>query len=415
MYRDLNGEANMSEIRTSKSGNGLSLLNSLISNINSKQAAKRALFSNLPFEIAPGVKISVKGYNIVHRQVPARTCYIWLDGDKLQIASGETTRLAEDTTKTVEKTEMKKAYKFGGGYVHFTPEEQKSLKDFGSPVIRIIGFKPRSSIPFWASVKKSTFIFPSEEEYVGSTRVFAALWQKLLKDNKVGIAWCVIRANAQPMLAAIIPSGGRSEEESGASYLPAGLWIYPLPFVDDLRDIKEPGKMAKSSNALQDQMRTVIGQLQLPKAMYNPMKYPNPALQWHYKILQALALEEEVPEKAEDATEPKHKAISKRTGGHLQDWTELMEGESRSISEQKSIKPDPEYDVAERPAKRVKAEPSQANQTETTKGDVRRLLDNGELARMTVIQLKDILGAKGLSVAGRKADLVDRLEQWIDE
>src|SRR5687768_6360118 len=214
----------MSEVRTSKSGDGISLLNSLISNVNSKQAAKRALFSNLPFEIAPGLRISVKGYNILHRQTTARTCYIWLDGEKPQIASGETTKIAEDSTRTVEKGEIKKAYKFGGEYVYFSPEEQKSLRDFGSPVIRIIGFKPRKLLPVWASIKKSTFIFPSEEDYVGSTRVFSALWQKLLRDDKVAIAWCVVRANAQPMLAAIIPSKEKADDDSGTPYLPAGLW-----------------------------------------------------------------------------------------------------------------------------------------------------------------------------------------------
>jgi len=47
---------------------------------------------------------------------------------------------------------------------------------------------------------------------------------------------------------------------------------------------------------------------------FNPAKYPNPALQWHYRILQAIALEEELPEQPEDKTIPKYNAIHKRTG-----------------------------------------------------------------------------------------------------
>ena len=35
------------------------------------------------------------------------------------------------------------------------------------------------------------------------------------------------------------------------------------------------------------------------------------ALQWHYRILQALALEEEIPVKPEDKTIPKYKQIDK--------------------------------------------------------------------------------------------------------
>ncbi|WAO95126.1 ATP-dependent DNA helicase II subunit 1 [Fusarium falciforme] len=414
IYRDPAGEANMSEIRTSKSGDGLTLLNSLISNVNSKQTAKRALFSNLPFEIAPGLRISVKGYNIVHRQTPARTCYIWLDGEKPQIAAGETTRIAEDSARTVEKGETKKAYKFGGEYVYFTPDEQKSLKDFGSPIIRIIGFKSRSQLPIWASVKKSTFIFPSEEDFVGSTRVFTALWQKLLKDDKIGLAWCITRANAQPILAAIIPSRERSDDESGTPYLPAGLWIYPLPFLDDLRSINPPSEVMRSSDELTTQMRTIVQQLQLPKAMYNPSKYPNPALQWHYKILQALALEEEVPEKAEDTTEPKFKAISKRAGGYLEDWSETLEGEAGRVSSAKSTKREADDDDV-KPTKRSRGSSEKPSGSSLSTSQLKAAIESGGITKMTVVQLRDLLGAKGLSTAGRKMDLIERVEQWVEE
>lgn len=369
----------------------------------------------MPFEIAPGLKISVKGYNILHRQTPARTCYIWLDGDKPQIAAGETTKIAEDSARTVEKGEVKKAYKYGGEYVYFSPEEQKTIKDFGPPVIRIIGFKPRSMIPVWASVKKSTFIFPSEEDYIGSTRVFAALWQKLIKDDKVGIAWCITRSNAQPMLAALIPSKERSEDDSGTPFLPAGLWIYPLPFADDLRDIKGAGRVNQCSDELKTQTRTIIQQLQLPKAMYNPTKYPNPALQWHYKILQALALEDEVPEKAEDATEPKYKAISKRAGGYLEDWSVTLEGDVARVTETKALKHDVDDELPERPAKRSRAGSEKPAGASLTNAQLRAAADSGGITKMTVPQLKDVLAAKGLSLTGRKMELVERIEHWLED
>lgn len=393
----------------------MTLLNSLISNINSKQTAKRSLFSNLPFEIAPGLRISVKGYNLVNRQTPARTCYIWLDGDKPQLAAGETTKIAEDSARTVEKGEVKKAYKYGGEYVHFTPDEQKGLRDFGPPVIRIIGFKPRSQLPVWASVKKSTFIFPSEEDYIGSTRVFTALWQKLLKDDKIGIAWCVVRSNALPMLAAIIPSKEKSEDDCGTPYLPAGLWIYPLPTADDLRESKSPGEVTQSSDELKNKMRVIVQQLQLPKAMYNPTKYPNPALQWHYKILQALALEDEVPEKAEDATQPKFKAISKRAGGYLEEWSETLDADVERVSKTSALKRELDDELPERPAKRSRAGSEKPAGPSLSTAQLKASVTSGGVSKMTVVQLKDVLGTKGLSTSGRKAELIERVEQWVEE
>jgi len=374
------------------------------------------LFSNLPFEIAPGLRISVKGYNVLHRQTPARTCYIWLDGDKPQIAGGETTRIAEDSTRTVENSEVKKAYKFGGEYVYFSPEEQKSLRDFGPPVIRIIGFKQRSLLPFWAAVKKSTFIFPSEEDYVGSTRVFTALWQKLVKDDKVGLAWCVVRANAQPMLAAVVPSKAPSEEGSGTPYLPAGLWLYPLPFADDLRDIKPPENLQRSSDELTSKARVVVQQLQLPKGMYNPAKYPNPALQWHYQILKALALEEEVPDEPEDATKPKSKAMSKRAGGYMQEWHEQLEEEAKKVASTKALKREADDDGdSERPAKQRKTASEKPNASSMTVAQLKAAVESEGIVKMTVAQLKDVAGAKGLSTSGKKMELIERIEQWVEE
>ncbi|KJZ78048.1 ATP-dependent DNA helicase II subunit 1 [Hirsutella minnesotensis 3608] len=413
VYGNSLAEADGSAAQVSKSADGLTLLNSLISNINSKQTPKRALFSSVPFEIAPGLRISVKGYNILHRQTPARTCYIWLDGEKPQIAAGETTRIAEDSTRTVEKNEIKKAFKFGGEYVYFTPKESKTLRDFGSPVIRIIGFKSRKLLPVWASVKKSTFIFPSEEDYIGSTRVFSALWRKLLKDDKIGIAWCIVRANAQPILAAIVPSKERSSEGSGTPYLPSGLWIYPLPFADDLRQTNPPPDACQSSDELKTRMRIIVQQLQLPKAMYNPLKYPNPSLQWHYEILKALALEEEVPESADDATEPKYKAISKRAGGYLEEWSQRLEEETGVVSDSRALKREAEDDL-DRPAKQRKSSPDKVSGSYMSLAQLKTAVTSGGITKMTVAQLKDVAAARGLSTSGRKMELVERIEQWVE-
>ncbi len=309
----------------SLTSDGISLLTSLLSSINSKAVAKRALFSSVPFEIGPDFKISVKGYIVFKRQEPKRSCYVWLEGEKPQIATGVTTQMADDTARTVEKVEIKKAYKFGGEQVTFTPEEVSSLRHFGDPGIRIIGFKPLSMLPIWATTRPSTFIYPSEDDYVGSTRVFSALQQKLLKDQKVGIAWFVARKNATPVIAAILP-GAEKLDENGAQIIPPGMWLTPLPFADDIRQNPETN-LIRAPEGLIDRMREVVQQLQLPKAMYDPRKYPNPALQWHYRILQAMALEEDLPEKPEDKTVPKYKQIDKRAGPYVIDWGHELQKE----------------------------------------------------------------------------------------
>lgn len=371
----------------------------------------------MPLELGPGLQISVRGYNILQKQAPARSCYVWLDGEKAQIAAGETARIAEDSARTVQAGEVKKAYKFGGEYVYFSEDEQKSIKQFGSPIIRLIGFKDRSQLGFWASINKSIFIFPSEEGYVGSSRVFAALWQKLIKSKKIGIAWHIPRMNGNPQLVAIIPSKAQEDHKSGADFIPAGLWLYPIPYADDVREGPEQVNLARTTNVLIDRMNKVIGNLQLPTATYNPLKYPNPALQWHYKILQALALDEEVPSKPHDTTLPKFKAIHSRCGEYIQEWSRTADEVLGMIRDAKSIKREMERDDEDdepKPAKKsrtaVKVSSAGINNAE-----LKKKYNDGTLSKLTVAELKPILDERGMESKGLKKSLVERLEEWIEE
>lgn len=184
--------------------------------------------------------------------------------------------MAEDTAQAVEKSEIRKAYKFGGEQISFTAEELQALRDFGSPIIRIIGFKPISSLPIWANVKHPSFIYPSEQDYIGSTRVFSALHQKLLKDQKLALVWFIPRKNATPCLAAMI-AGEEKIDENGVQKFPPGMWIVPLPFADDLRQRPSYSHQVASDD-LVDAMCKVIGQLELPKRVYDAQKYPNPCM-----------------------------------------------------------------------------------------------------------------------------------------
>jgi ATP-dependent DNA helicase 2 subunit 1 len=468
-------------IKSSSSGggaDGISLLQSLISNINSKQVAKRALFSNLPFEIGPGFKISVKGYNILQAQKPARQSYIWLDGEKAQIAVGESTQFAADASeRSVQKTEIKKAYKFGGEQVLFSRDELKQLKSFGSPVLRILGFKPRAMLPVWAAIDKSTFIYPSEEDYVGSTRVFAALWAKLLKDELMGVAWYIARSNAKPVIVAVLPSAEILDPATKQQSSPAGLWLYPLPFADDCRSPPDaaPGGPLVAPDPLIDAMRLIVEQLQLPGARYDPARYPNPVLQWHYRILQAIALEEEVPEfesGRDDKTVPKYRQIDKRAGEYVLGWgrqlerycsgnevvharadadageVESREGDrndalrrlkesqsakekgrgkaSPSQSQRKPIKREADADDEDEDIHELRGHASKRARSGTadaaasgsmvsmTASELRKFVDAGKLSKVTVVELRDWLHGKGLDTKGVKALLIERVEEWIE-
>ncbi|KXT17510.1 hypothetical protein AC579_3235 [Pseudocercospora musae] len=405
---------------SSSAKDGISLLQSLINSVASRNAPRRTFF-NVPFEIGPGLKIGVKGYIMFKRQEPKRTSYVYLppDSEKAQIAVGSSTMVEEETARTVEKTEIRKAFKFGGEAVTFSLEEEAQIKDFGDPIIRIIGFKPMSMLPMWATVDKSVFIYPSEDNWVGSTRVFSALHQKLLKDQKFGLAWYIARRNATPKLAAVIP-GAEERNEGGDQHMPPGMWIKALPFADDIREAPETNVVRAPDHVI-DAMRKVVQQLQLPKGVYDPTKYPNPALQWFFKILQALALEEDLPEQPEDKTLPRYKQIHKRAGGYVVEWGELLDKafDEWNATNDSRIKP------ATNGASKRTAAPSAAPRSKKVKDEdeddegvtdatMRAAFQKGKIESFKVADLKRWLKAKGLSTAGKKPDLVELVTSYFE-
>ena len=404
---------------------GISLLESLLSSINSKATPRRAAFS-LPFEIGPGLKIGVKGYVMIKRQTKQKSCFIWTGGEKLQVALGSTTQMADDTARAVEKAEIRKAYKYGGESISFTEDEMKAVKYFGDPVIRIIGFKPIDMLPIWASYRPPYFIYPSETDFIGSTRVFSALQQKMLKAQKFAVCWFIARRNASPTLAAAY-AGAEKINDHKEQEMPPGLWIHPLPFADDIRPYPET-ELVRAPDSLVDQMRVVIQQLQLPKAVYDPKKYPNPDLQWFYRVLQSLALEEDVPEKPEDKTIPRYRQIDKRAGEMVIEWGQELESQFRAWQAAKSKMRDADVKDSSHKraagsestqlAKRVKtsqATAPPASSAVMSDEDMKKHWQQERLSKLTVAVLSEWLKHKKINASGKKKpELIEDVEGYFE-
>ena len=259
--------------KTTAAGDGISLLEALLTTINVRNVSQRALFT-LPLELGIGCRIGVKGFQMIKRQEILKICWIWVGGEQLQVAAGHTTTIAEDTARTVTKDEIRKAYPFGGEQLFFDDDEMKWLRYFGEPEIRIIGFKPLSMLPAWANTGTPAFLRAEETNYVGSSRVFSALYQKLFADQKFALTWSITRRNSMPVLAALVP-GSEKLHDSGEQYVPEGLWFIPLPYRDDIRQNPETPLVRAPSN-LVDRMKVVLNQMRLPGETYDPRKYPNP-------------------------------------------------------------------------------------------------------------------------------------------
>ncbi|KAI9872889.1 MAG: ATP-dependent DNA helicase II subunit 1 [Pleopsidium flavum] len=228
----------------------------------------------------------------------------------------------------------------------------------------------------------------------------------------MGIAWFIARKNAAPVIAAIIP-GAEKLDDHGQQMIPPGMWIVPIPYADDIRQNPDT-TLIRAPDSLADRMRTVVQQLQLPKAQYNQEKYPNPALQWHYRILQAMALEEDLPEKPDDKTIPKYK---QRAGPYVIDWGLELEQQYQAWKRDNQST----TTLAKRPGPNDTGGAPKKPKTAATAGvdnvgddEMRDHYNKNTVNKLTVAALRSWMARKNLDTIGKKADLVERIEGFFE-
>ena len=110
----------------------------------------------------------------------------------------------------------------------------KQIRNFGEPILRVLGFKPAETLKFWENMRPSYFIYPSDAAVTGSTRTFASLHKKMVKDKLMALAWLIPRRNQAPVFAAVLPQIEEFDDK-GAQSTPPGMHCIVLPFLDDIR------------------------------------------------------------------------------------------------------------------------------------------------------------------------------------
>lgn len=208
-------------------------------------------------------------------------------------------------------TDMKSFVFYGGEKVVFDADEVKSIKNFGEPGLLLMGFKPRDRLKWSYNVKNSSFCFPDESVVKGSNCAFAALLDRCLQMDKVAICRLIARANAEPRFVALLPQM-ETLGDSGEQVLPPGFHIVHLPYADDMRKLSYQQGMPTADDGATALMKKVVSKLDFA---WDPDSIDNPALQQHYRALEALALDKDDLGEAEpDHTEPQLDYMKKRVG-----------------------------------------------------------------------------------------------------
>lgn len=332
--------------------------------MNQRNVLNRSLF-NVKMEIGPGLDVGVRGYLLYAEQKATSTtrkAWVYTGGEKPELVKSASQAVTLESGRSVDKADLRKTFKFGSDFVPFTTEQIAKIRYFGEPIVRILGFQAVTEFSdlFLYSIRSSMFLYPTDDKFVGSIRAFSALYQSLKKKEKVALAWVIARKGAKPTLALLLPASGEVE----------GLHMVFLPFADDVR--QEPKtEHAEAPATLVDATKKIVARLLMPNG-FESQRYPNPRLQWHYKVVRAMALQEEVPTVPEDKTTPKYRSIDTRVGNYIEEWNQVLQSCSKRT-----------MDDTPRPAKKAKVDvgaPSNA--------DMKNMVENGLISKLTVAELK---------------------------
>ncbi|KAH8920511.1 SPOC domain-like protein [Atractiella rhizophila] len=398
-------------------------LDLLMQQLKVKQPVKRALF-NVPLTLGDGLTISITGYSYIQEQLKPSYTKVDLDSRTGAEVVSKTEWIDTDTAEVLNpKTDIKSCLFLGGKSersepkrVIFSPEEMRKLKSLGmEPGIKLLGFKDPDELKWEHNITTAKFIYPSEKVYTGSTRVFSALLQSMLKLDKIGLAFCYERRASAPRFVYLVPKKEEVDED-GIQIEPPGIVVIPLPYSDDIRENKIEKTvtcMTRGEGDEKDLEEEAGNHPEIEKAKeaiakmrikFEPENFPNPGLNHHYECLSAIALNEDIPT-IDDKTKPDFDRIQQRVGEIIKDFKDLI-----------NVHPNAEnfikVETKSRATKRKVVDDDDA--AEATE-KVIKLFSEGKENKLTIQDLKTFLISKQANINSKmkKADLIEAAKEYV--
>ncbi|KAL5538711.1 hypothetical protein UlMin_046194 [Ulmus minor] len=365
-----------------------------------KRMYRKRVVRKINFLISNGLSIELNSYALIRPTLPGAIA--WLDSVTNRPLKTERSFICEDTGALLkESTKRFQLYK--GESIKFSVEELAEIKRVSTGYLRLLGFKPLSCLKDYHNLRPSTFLFPSDEEVIGSTSIFIALHRSMLRLKRFAVAF--YGTSARPPLVALV-----AQEEiikSGGQVEPPGMHMIYLPYCDDIRDIEELHSDTNfaAPRANEEQIKKAAALMKrVDLKDFSVCQFSNPALQRHYAVLQALALDEDEMPEIKDETAPDEEGMSRP-------------GVVKAVEEFKASVYGENYDEESDLAGNAKASDASKKRKAAAEVAVKEcanydwadLADNGKLKDLTVAELKYYLTANNLPVAGKKEALISRI------
>ncbi|KAL8026628.1 hypothetical protein ABFX02_14G041000 [Erythranthe guttata] len=361
-----------------------------------KRMFRKRKVRSIYFIIASGVTIVLNTYALVRPTNPG--AITWLDSVTNLPIKAERSFFCSDTGALLQKPpKLFQTYK--NENIMFSVDELSEIKRVSTGHLRLLGFKSLSCLKDYHNLRPATFVFPSDEELVGSTCTFIALHRSMLRLKRFALAFYGSPTN--PHLVALV---AQDEIVSASGQVePPGMHMIYLPYSDDIRPVEE--LHSDTNRATEDQIKSASSLMKrVDLKNFSVCQFANPALQRHYAVLQALALDEDEMPDIKDETIPDEEGMARP--GVVKAFQEFKLSVYGENYEQENELTD--TGKTSEASKKRKAVAEHATK-EYANYDWSDLADNGKLKELTVAELKIYLSVHNLTVTGKKEALISRI------
>ncbi|KAL2653061.1 hypothetical protein R1flu_021189 [Riccia fluitans] len=368
-----------------------------------KKMFKKRVVRKMMLTITKGVEISLRSYAMIRPATTSRS--IWLDSKTNTPLKIERSYICADTGALMAGP-IKRYQEYSGKKVLLNTDEIVEVKKITNVQLQLVGFKPLECLRDYYNLRPPTFLYPDDEAISGSTCAFIALHRSMINLQKFAVAF--YGGTANPQLVALVAQEEETDD-TGSQLQPPGMNMIYLPYADDIRPAEKyhADNINHPKRAEEGQIsRAVTLMRKLDLKDFTVYQIQNPALQRHYAILQALALEEEELPEVKDETQPDEEGMK-------------SESVVSAVNKFKDSVYGVEYEQEMAEAAATKARGSSASQKrkaatevaskEASQYDWNDLADSGKLKDLTVVELKYYLSANKLPLSGKKDVLLSRI------
>ncbi|EOY13400.1 KU70 isoform 1 [Theobroma cacao] len=365
-----------------------------------KRMFTRRIIRRITFDITNGLSIQLNTYALIRPAVPG--AITWLDSVTNLPLKIERSLICEDTGALIQEP-PKRFQPYRNENVKFSMDEISEMKGISTGCLRLLGFKPLSCLKDYHNLRPSTFVYPSDQEVVGSTCIFIALYRSMLRLKRFAVAF--YGSSSHPQLVALVAQD--EVAKAGVQIEPPGINMIYLPYSDDIRDVEEifPDTDDDAPRADEDQIQKAAALIKrIDMRDFSVSQFANPALQRHYAVLQALALEEDDIPETIDETLPDEEGLARpAVVKAIEEFKLSVYGDN--YDEERDFLGKGKVGEASRKRKTIVENAVK----ESANYDWADLAENGQLKDLTVAALKTYLSAHNLPVTGKKEALISRI------